>query len=94
MVNPVCSIQYVTCAYHKMASNSNVSLTPSKLSFKTIENLHTVCICCCTNISFGDGKTGRRLANGYRQAICDCDIDYTFIFNPGAPVYLYICCVF
>jgi len=70
----------------KMASP--IPSTPRKLSFKTIENLHTICICCCQD---NKKEKGRRLANTFKDFIIKLDNDYRYVFQTGAPVNLFIC---
>ena len=69
----------------KMASP--IPSTPRKVSFKTIENLHTICICCCQD---NRKEKGRRLANTFKDFIIKLDKDYKYVFQTGAPVNLFI----
>jgi predicted AAA+ superfamily ATPase len=67
---------------------SQLPSTPRKLSFKTIENLHTICICCCQN---NGREKGRRIANAFKDLLIKLDSDYKYVFQSGSPVNLFIC---
>ena len=67
-----------------------MSSTPQKLSLKTINLIHTLCICCCENIQ-GENAKCRRYANGFKEDILSLDRDYSVLFKTGAPVNLWVC---